>query len=184
MSSPIAAPLSDDEELARAVDVDALYRRYGRRSFAFLASLGVRGSDADDVGQIAWMRVLESLRKQPFEGNFRAWLFQILRNTAIDMMKKKRPDSLDDVVANQTAAILPSPDQNLIDAEYHAALQSCLDRLDDQSRMIVRQRLAGQGYPSIAETMSISTARAHRMFFSAKESLTHCLSAEDTQVVT
>ncbi|WP_186775714.1 sigma-70 family RNA polymerase sigma factor [Rubripirellula tenax] len=177
MPAPLADSDHDDNVLARAVDVDSLYRRYGRRSFAFLASMGVRGSDADDVQQIAWMRVLESLRKQPFEGHFRAWLFQILRNAAIDMMKKRRPDSIDHALADQTAASIPPPDQTLIDEEYRSELESCLQRLDEASRMIVRKRLAGLGYDSIATEMSISTARAHRMFFSAKESLTQCLSS-------
>lgn len=166
---------AEDLGLARRVDVDALYGRYSRRTFAFLASMGIRGADADDVQQKAWLRVWESLRKKTFEGHFRGWLFQIVRNTAIDTMRKKRPESLDTTVAEATLSSDASPDQPMIDAEYKAALASCVGKLDEQQQAIVRGRLAGESYEHIASNMQIATSRAHRMFFAAKKALADCL---------
>jgi len=165
----------EDLELARRVDVDSLYRRYDKRTFAFLASMGIRGSDADDIHQRAWMRVLEALRKKPFEGHFRGWLFQIIRNTAIDAMRKKRPDSLDTEVAEATIGETSAPDQRLIDAEYQSALTHCLGKLEQAQREIVRGRLAGENYDQISKRLEIPTSRAHRVFFDAKTALATCL---------
>lgn len=175
MSSPRRECDRDDLELARQVDVDVLYRRYSRRTLAFLSSLGIRGADADDIHQKVWVRVLESLRKHPFEGHFRGWLFQIARNTAIDSMRKKRPDLLDATVAEATVSDSTGPEQSLIDAEYQAALTNCVDKLDDLQRRIVRSRLSGDDYSSICKSLAITTSRAHRLFFDAKEELAQCL---------
>lgn len=166
---------SEDLNLARRVDVDSLYRRYSRRTFAFLASMGIRGADADDIHQQVWVRVMSALRKKPFEGHFRGWLFQIVRNTAIDAMRKKRPDALDANLAEKVIATSDAPDQSLIDAEYQSALESCVGKLDENQRQIVQRRLAGDTYDSISESMQIATSRAHRLFFDAKQALATCL---------
>ena len=166
---------AEDLEFARCVDIDALYQRYDRRTYAFLASLGVRGADADDIQQKVWMRVLEALRKKPFEGHFRGWLFQIVRNTAIDSMRKKRPEPLDAEIAEATISDSSAPDQGLIDAEYKAAVAKCVERLDDVQQQIVRGRLAGESYDVICERLQITASRAHRQFFDAKQALTVCL---------
>ena len=166
---------NEDLDLARAKDVGSLYRRYDRRTYAFLASLGIRGSDADGVHQRAWLRVLEALRKKPFEGHFRGWLFQVVRNTAIDAMRKKRPEALDSDVAAATISDTRLPEQSMIDAEYQAAVARCVDRLETTQREIVRGRLAGESYDAISKRLEIKTDRAHRLYFNAKTSLGKCI---------
>ena len=166
---------AEDLEFARRADIESLYQRYDRRTFAFLASLGIRGADAEDIHQKAWMRVLEALRKKPFEGHFRGWLFQIVRNTAIDSMRKKRPESLDAEIAQETIADASGPEESLIDEEYKSAVARCVERLDENQQHIVRGRLAGESYDTICERLQITTARAHRQFFDAKKALAACL---------
>jgi len=166
---------AEDLAFARRVDFDALYERYSRRTFAFLTSLNIRGADAEDVHQKVWMRVLEALRKKTFEGHFRGWLFQITRNSAVDLMRKKQPDSLDTTVAEETISVNHSPDQSMIDAEYQSALANCVGKLEPQQRTIVRFRLAGADYTKISEKMQLSSARAHRIFYDAKKALASCL---------
>lgn len=166
---------AEDLEYARRADVDALYRRYQRRTFAFLASLGVRGADADDIQQKVWIRVLETLRQQSFEGHFRGWLFQIVRNTAIDAMRKKRPEPLDTEIAEATISDARDPEQGLIDEEYKLMVAKCVDQLDSTQQQIVRGRLAGESYEVICQRLQIATSRAHRQFFDAKQALTACL---------
>lgn len=183
MASPFASQMpasisdtdAEDLRLASQADVEELYRRYSVRTLAFLSSMGVRGADADDIHQRVWMRVLESLRKKQFDGHFRGWLFQIVRNAAIDAMKKKRPEPLDASVAEVTLSVDAAPYQSMIDAEYRDALANCLQQLADDQQKIVRSRLTGDGYQVVAKTLGITTARAHRIFFDAKQSLATCL---------
>ena len=165
----------DDVDLARAVDITSLYEKYSRRSLAFLASMGVRHADAEDVAQKAWLRVFQSLNKKPFEGHFRGWLFQILRNTAIDAMRKKRPEAWDEATAESATDDIAAPDQSLLDAEYSVVLKGCLETLEPDTRKIVSGRLAGDSYEAVANALNVQTARAHRLFFDAKKALAACL---------
>ena len=165
----------DDLELARRIDIDALYDRYRQRTFAFLASLGVRGADAEDVHQKVWIKVFQTLRERPFEGHFRGWLFQVLRNAAIDLMRRKRPESIEETGADSVVAATASPDASLIEAEQQAALTRCVEQLESQQRAIVVGRLSGETYSQISGRLNIESSRAHRIFFDAKQTLSDCV---------
>jgi RNA polymerase sigma-70 factor (ECF subfamily) len=47
--------------------------------------------DAEDVAQEAFVRVWRNLKKFDPSKNFRAWLFAIVKNAALDVIKKKKP---------------------------------------------------------------------------------------------
>lgn len=173
--SSAPATAETDEELARRADVAALYGRYSRRLLAFLAGLGLNPSDADDVHQETWARAVTALRRRPFEGTFRGWLFQVARNAAIDLARKKRPGSLSAEAAGAVVGDDPSPDQPLIDADYQARLERCLGRLSEQEAAVVRGRLAGDGYEAVSARLGIAAERAHKLFFLAKQALAACL---------
>ena len=165
----------EDLELAQNGELDALFGRYQQRTLAFIASMGIRGAEAEDVQQKAWMRVVEALRKKSFEGHFRGWLFQIVRNTAIDMIRKKKPDPMSVEIAEATVASTVTPEQPMIDSEYKAAVSSCVEALEHEQREIVKGRLSGDNYQTIAGRLKISNARAHRIYFDAKNALRECL---------
>ena len=170
-----------DLVLARDGNVAALHQLYGRRSLAFLSTLGVRGSDAEDVLQKSWLSVIEHLRKKPFTGSFRAWLFQILRNTATDAFRKRRPEPLHPTTAEQTSDGQLAPDALLIEEEYMRAIQDCVRRLPELLRNLVVARMTGEAYDTISDRLQVDVARAHRLFFDAKKSLTLCLEAKGFQ---
>jgi RNA polymerase sigma factor (sigma-70 family) len=175
--SPVTATADTDEELARRADVAALYGRYSRRLLAFLAGLGLTAADADDVHQETWARAVTALRRSPFEGTFRGWLFQVARNAAIDLARKKRPGSLSAEAADSVIGDDPPPDQLLIDADYQARLERCVGRLPEPEAAVVRGRLAGDGYEAVAARLGVATERAHKLFFLAKQALAACLGA-------
>lgn len=173
---------TDDQQdrlTAQVADVEALFERYGRRALAFLSSIGIRGADADDIHQQAWMKIVQSLRKKPFEGNFKAWLFQILRNTAIDAHRKKKPALLDSDAQNQLVVDSSTVDASLIESEYQSQIKDCLNQLADDARVLMKRKLAGDNYNAIAETLGLEVNRAHRIFFDAKASMTDCLKRKE-----
>lgn len=170
-----------DLELAQAANVDALYQRYAHRGLALLASMNLNRADAEDMHQLAWLRVIESFQKiqaqgnEKFTGNFRAWLFQIIRNTAIDHFRKKRPDLIDGELASQTFFADAPPDAALIETEYQQSLQRCLSELTTKARSVIQARLMGDDYETIAASLNLEAARLHRIFFDAKKSVAECL---------
>lgn len=177
-NTEIESTNAEDLELARSCDIDALYNKYAHRSLAFLTSRGLRSADAEDELQQAWMRVYKSLQSKPFEGNFRPWLFQILRNAAIDCQRKRKPETFDATLAQDTFQTDSPPDAALIESEYQADLKDCMSRLGDESRRLLTMRLGGEDYTSIAAALSINVQRAHRLFFDVKAAMTKCLTSK------
>ena len=86
-----------DEELAAQTlqqgDREAftlLYERYFDRVFD-LASRVLRDPDAaSDVAQNTFMKLLEGSGTRPPQVSFRAWLYTITRNSAIDELRRRR----------------------------------------------------------------------------------------------
>jgi RNA polymerase sigma-70 factor (ECF subfamily) len=149
-----------------------LYSRHAPRLVAFL-SARVNHNDVDDLHQAIWQRVWERLPSHFDGSNFRAWLYQIARNLAIDQGRKKRPERLGE--ESEPSDPDAGPEEALQEEEALAALQRCLGELDAESAALVRARLAGEGYAEIAARLSLEPERAHKLFHQAKLHLQACI---------
>jgi RNA polymerase sigma-70 factor, ECF subfamily len=84
------------------------------------------GEDADDVTQEAFVRAWKNLRRFDASKNFKTWLFTIAKNTALDILKKKRPLNFSQMAEEEDqldalfAAHMDGPD--LPDAIYERKL--------------------------------------------------------------
>lgn len=90
----------------RGGDLDALsglLARYQNRLYRYLLRMVRDTADADDLFQQTWMRVAEQIRKYNPSRNFDAWLFTLARHLAIDHLRRRRPESLDEPVSNGAA---------------------------------------------------------------------------------
>lgn len=104
-------------------ELDVMYR-VARR-------LTRNGPDAEDLVQDALVRAYRAFDR--FDGRYpRAWLLTILRNTHINRLRKRRPDLLEDELAQRLPA--PGPDGRA-DGTAERALHNDLDP-------IVREALA------------------------------------------
>ena len=72
----------------------ALFNRFSPRTLAYLQ--GLVGDDADDVQQEVWLAVYRNLRTLSNPGAFRTWLFQMTRNRAVDVWRKRRVEGADE----------------------------------------------------------------------------------------
>lgn len=153
-----------------------LYQRHARKLLAFLAARGNR-EDVEDVHQRVWERVWQHLPEGFRGGNFRAWLFQIARNSLIDQGRKHRPDALGDDQEPRTRDE-DRPDIWLVEQERMVILSRCLERLEAEMKegaKLVRGRLAGESYPELCERLRLRPERAHKLFHLAKEQLQKCV---------
>ena len=84
--------MTDDLDRARGGDAhafDALARTYERSLYTHVARIVGPGADAEDVVQDALVSAWRSIAS--FEGtSFKAWLFRIARNRAIDLFRAKK----------------------------------------------------------------------------------------------
>jgi RNA polymerase sigma-70 factor (ECF subfamily) len=111
---------------------NTLYLRYFDRVYAYLSIALQDAHEAEDATQEVFIRVMQALpgyerRTVPF----RAWLFRIVRNDAINRIRQRRrltPEDPDEVVRmTERTGDMPAPDS--------------LDWLDDQQMLALIEQL-------------------------------------------
>ena len=97
------APLAAVDEVSklRRGDPDALaaaISRYQHRLYRYLLRFVEDPPAAEDLFQQTWMRVMENIRRYDAGRSFEAWLFSVAHNLAIDHLRKRRLESLDEIL--------------------------------------------------------------------------------------
>lgn len=186
MSSPAAR--SDDELMGAYLAgenraMEALYLRHKSSVYSWLAGM-FSAADADDLYQEAWLRIVRSASS--FKGTgFRPWLWRIVRNLAISVMRKKRPglyldepscengdESVLDGIADDGALPANVPVEL---AEDRERLRAAVAALPPRRREILLLRIdAEMTFAEIAEMLEIPIGTVlgamHRAIASLKES--------------
>jgi len=80
----------DAEAIARLVE------RYQHRLYRYLLRIVSRPSIAEDLFQQTWLRVMERIRFYDPRRSFEGWLFAVAHNLAIDHLRRRQPESLDE----------------------------------------------------------------------------------------
>lgn len=117
--------MSEDADVVRLRrgDLNALSElltRYQNRLYRYLLRIVRQPAEAEDLFQQTWLKVVEKIRSFDASRNFEAWLFTLARNLAIDHLRRIRPESLDERLANDgygetVADRVPSQDQTPLD---------------------------------------------------------------------
>ena len=141
----------DEEIIASYVrgDHDAfalLVERHLTSVYGFALRLTGNSSDAEDIAQESFMKAWKHIaRFEPQKARFKTWLMQIVRNTAIDHLRKGGTVSLsideDDDGGRDVGDILtddaPLPDEIAARAEDAAMLEASLQLILPSYREIV-----------------------------------------------
>jgi len=136
----------------RRGDLDALsvlVARYQNRLYRYLLRLVRNPADADDLFQQTWIRVAEQIRRYDTSRNFDAWLFTLARHLAIDHLRRRRPESLDEPPANdphgatmsaKLAAKDRPPLDGILERERGSRLAECVAGLPVYYREVLSLR--------------------------------------------
>jgi len=115
--------------------LDDLIEQHQHRLYRYLLSLTGHRATADDIFQETWLRVLERGHQYRAQWNFGVWLFSIARHLVIDLVRRKKMDSLDemmDPVAGtgfEPPASAPSPFEELLSGDEGARVALVLRRI-------------------------------------------------------
>jgi RNA polymerase sigma-70 factor (ECF subfamily) len=93
--------LSVDEDLARlrrgeVAACEGLLRRYQNRLYRYLLRMVREPAAAEDLFQQTWLRVMKNIDRYDSQRPFEPWLFSIARNLALDELRRRAPESLDE----------------------------------------------------------------------------------------
>ena len=164
-----------DHDLMRRValgDLSAfeeLVIRHQNRAWAVAwRSLG-DSSEAQDVVQEAFLRVLRAAPRYRPVAPFHKYLLQIVTRLCLDVRAKKRPDYVGDL---PEAAQSQTPEESLQLQERMLAVRRALGRLPARHRVaIVLRHQEGLSYDEIARVLAISTKAVDSLLQRARESL-------------
>jgi RNA polymerase sigma-70 factor, ECF subfamily len=179
--------LSETEVVARAPRGEAeaaglLYEAHQAAIFRYLwLRLGERETAEDLTGEV-FIRMLKALpRYRPSATPFRAWLYRIARNLAIDhgrLAASRAPAlALDDAPVGHNLAndLAHQVDQRL----SLEALRAALAGLEDGQREVVTLRfLAGLSLRETAEVVNKTEAAVKALQHRGLAALNHCLHQE------
>ncbi len=186
------APDSELVAAVRAGDDAAfaeLYRRHQPIVFRFVRGLVRDHGRAEDVVQEAFVSALRRMRQTDSELAFRAWIFEIARNAAIDL--HRRSSRTEEISMDAVGGLVPGdarrvhgasgPDASLLLKESFDHFRGALDELSEtHHRIIVLRELEGRSYREIGERMELSQAAVESTLFRARRKLAHEYEQLDT----
>jgi RNA polymerase sigma-70 factor (ECF subfamily) len=126
--------------------LDSLIETYRHRLFRYLVSLTGNRSTAEDAFQETWLRVLERGSQYKPQWKFEVWLFTIARHLVIDQSRRKRGESLDELMDPEAgrgfepAASGPSPFEEMMTGEASVRMAGILNRIPAIYREVLTLR--------------------------------------------
>jgi RNA polymerase sigma-70 factor, ECF subfamily len=179
-------------ERAQAGDKGAFRRlveRHQRRAFAVALALVRDENDARELVQDAFLRAFKSLSSFQGSSSFFTWLYRIVTNLSIDLMRKPgrqmaslEENRLDTDEGGDLEPALMSrldhidPSDSVRRREIGARLQAALDALPSYHRaVIIMREVEGLSYDEMAQIMGVSKGTIMSRLFHARQKLQRAL---------
>jgi len=173
---------------AQAGDTGAfrlLVERHQRRVFAIALGLVRDEQDAREIAQEAFLRVHKGLAQFHGGSSFFTWLYRIVTNLSIDLMRKpsRREAELHFALEGDDAdsPVLPASDADPYDVvrrgQLSMRIQDALAQLPPYHRGVILMReVEGMSYEEMAEAMQVSKGTIMSRLFHARKKLQRALS--------
>jgi RNA polymerase sigma-70 factor, ECF subfamily len=167
----------------------ALVDRHQRRAFTIAVGLVRDENDAREIVQEAFLRVYKGLATFQGGSSFFTWLYRIVTNLAIDVMRKpgRQSNELDESRDGSSEAdesmfpLLARPDgADPLDVVHRTQvqdrIQAALDALPPYHRGVILMReVEGMSYDEMAEAMGVSKGTIMSRLFHARQKLQKAL---------
>jgi RNA polymerase sigma-70 factor (ECF subfamily) len=163
-----------------------LVERHQRRAFAIAMGLVRDENDARELVQDAFLRVYKGLNSFQGGSSFFTWLYRIVTNLAIDLMRKpgRRDAELQDGQVIDEATEFPlisridgaDPMDVLRRQEIAARIKTALEALPPYHRGVILMReVEGMSYEEMAQAMGVSKGTIMSRLFHARQKLQRAL---------
>lgn len=163
-----------------------LVERHQRRAFAIALGLVRDENDAREIVQEAFLRVYRGLDSFEGSSSFFTWLYRIVTNLSIDLMRKPArrevepvdPALLDDATEQPFLARLDGADPFDVvrRSEMRNRIETALEELPDYHRGVILMReVEGMSYEEMAEAMGVSKGTIMSRLFHARRKLQRAL---------
>ena len=156
-----------------------IFDHYHESVYRFIASRVQRPSDAEDLTQLVFVKVLEALPRYESRGvPFGGWLFRLARNAVIDFVRTRHEHSELEAVAERSHGDA-GPDEIAIVRQELDAIGMALRTLTDEQRETIALRFfAGLSAREAAEAMGKQEGTVRGLQFRAIAALRRELGIE------
>lgn len=153
-------------------DIEKLFREQNRALIAFLQCRLNSLSDAQEVAQEAYLRMLTMDSREEVD-SLRSYLFKVAGNLAIDRLRKRKVRSDFAVVQAQDEPVDErSPDHHAVAVEQVAGVRRALKELPVKTaQAFVMHVIEGREFSHVAQTMKLSERMVR---YHVAHALAHC----------
>jgi RNA polymerase sigma-70 factor, ECF subfamily len=192
----LTSSLSDEGVIAQVLQGDVelyevIMRRYNQRLFRVARAILLDDMEAEDVVQQTYVNAFEHLDQFEARSKFSTWLTKIAINAALARSRQHRrlteldADERPDHAPNSLKSAGPNPEQQAMETEIRALLESAVDRLPEAYRCVfVLRAIEGMTTPQTAECLELSQEtvkiRMHRARATLRRDLVKRLGAAST----
>ncbi len=146
------------------------------RGAAYACSILRNREDAEDALQEAVIKAYINFNRYLPSSSFKAWLFAILRNSCMDLLRKRKPIRTMDV--NDLSLSLAAKD-NHANLERKNQIEWALGKIPPEHREILELKyFAELSYKEIAETLQIPEGTVMSRLHSARQKMAEILGKE------
>jgi RNA polymerase sigma-70 factor (ECF subfamily) len=176
--------MRSDEDLVAAIRggdadaFDALYERYSRRLFGYLARMLKDRALAEDLFQEVFLEVLRGDALELREKRFAGWLFTVARNRALSHMRntERRRDVLSDLARVESPLDQLSPEEAIDRKGRLEALSHVLATLSEPHHdALLLKEVGGLTYRQIAEIQEVPEGTAKSRLHTAIKAVRRAL---------
>ena len=143
---------------AESRSFDEVLRRYEKLIYHIARTYFQNLEDAKDASQDAAIKIYNALHRVVIEenGNLKAWIATVTARTCLDIVRKKRPQTIE-LNTDISAGSVASAEDSVIAKEKAEEILSAIKKLPDNHRMIIILRdMKGLSYEELAGALSIN----------------------------
>ena len=179
---------ADDVARLRRGDIAGLaglMERHQDRLFRYLARLLGEEAVAEDVFQQTWLRAAQRISRFDAGRPFGPWLLAVARNLALDELRRRRPESLDERAGEPAAPGTPDdPLERAVARQRRGRVSEAMGALAPLDREVLSLRFDEDlALPEIATRQGVplptAKARLYRALGRLRERLLARASAEE-----
>lgn len=138
---------------------ERLVEQYSRLIWAITRDFKLPESDASDVMQVTWLRLLENIHKIENPDRVGSWLAATARNECLRCLaaRKKMVPAQDDVFLDAASPAEPAIDERLLSAERAQMVRDALGRLPSRWQRMLELLMADPpaSYAEISEELGL-----------------------------
>lgn len=142
-------------------NIASVISQFGKRLLGFIRQRVKSEADAEDILQDVWFQLTTTVDTEPIE-RMSSWLFTVARNKITDRYRKKKPESLEDMLMTEDeegsfnfSKVLPDnspgPEGEYLNTLFWKTLDEALQELPEEQRTVfIWNELEGISFKEIS----------------------------------